>query len=66
MTSDDYRLIPANFILSTGSTLIGLVTAPLDPVITGIMLPIIFFTIGKGVDVAVRIYLAKRKDGGNV
>lgn len=56
-----YSFFPSNFLLSVGSGVIAMVTTPIDPVITGIVLPFVFFALGKGVDVVVKIYLEKRK-----
>ena len=33
----------------------------IDPVLTGLILPITFFVIGKMIDVAVRMHLEKKK-----
>ena len=65
MTHPDSYSNPVNFLLSLGSAAIAFVTSTIDPVITGIALPIAFFIAGKAVDVVVRIYLAsKEKDSG--
>jgi hypothetical protein len=57
--SNSYDLFPTNMLLSATSGVLAFITS-LDLAST-IILPVIFFVIGKGVDVAVRIYLEKRK-----
>lgn len=59
--SHDYSFFPSNFLLSAGTAVVGVMATAFDPIVTGLVLPIIFFAIGKGVDVAVRIYLHKKE-----
>jgi hypothetical protein len=61
MTFSDAYSNPVNLCLSACSTAIAFVTSTIDPVITGIAMPLIFFIAGKGIDVAVRIYLARKE-----
>ena len=58
--SHGYDLFPTNMLLSAGSGFVAMISN-LDPVIT-IVLPVAFFIVGKAVDVAVRIYLAKKDE----
>ncbi len=57
--SDDYRMIPTNFILSAFTGGYALFLANLEPILT-IGLPVLFFVLGKTVDVIVKFKLAKR------
>lgn len=51
--------MPTNALLSAGASTLAFI-ASVDPILT-IGLPIFFFVVGKAVDVAVKIYLSKRK-----
>ena len=57
--SDDYRMFPSNFILSAFTGGYALFMANLEPILT-IGLPVMFFVLGKAIDVIVKIKLAKR------
>lgn len=57
---EDYQVIPTNFLLSAGSGAVGFVMANWEPILT-FGLPVAFFVVGKIVDVAVRIHLAKKQ-----
>lgn len=56
-----YDSLPTNGILSAGSALLAFIVSGVDPVITGILMPILFFAIGKGIDIVVKVYLDKRR-----
>lgn len=58
--ADDYNHIPTNAILSAGSGALGFIMANWEPILT-VGLPILFFTVGKAIDVAVKLYIEKRK-----
>lgn len=57
--SHTYDVFPTNTVLSAGSGVLAFFMS-LEPALP-IILPIAFFILGKGIDVAVRIYLEKRK-----
>lgn len=57
--SHTYDVFPTNTVLSAGSGVLAFVMS-LEPALP-ILLPIAFFILGKGIDVAVKIYLEKRK-----
>lgn len=59
MTSHDYDLIPSNAILSALSGAVAFVMQ--SEILIGLVMPIAFFIVGKGVDVAVRVWIEKRK-----
>jgi hypothetical protein len=50
---------------SAGTTLLSTVSDGLLPIVSAIVLPIVFFAIGKTVDVAVQLYLNRRRRGSN-
>jgi hypothetical protein len=58
--SSDYQMMPTNFLLSAGAGGFAFFVANLDPVIT-VALPLVLFILGKGIDVAVKLYLEKKK-----
>ena len=58
---NQYDQLPTNGVLAGVSSFFGLVVGGIDPVYTGIILPIVLFAVGKGVDVALRVWLEGRK-----
>ncbi|MFZ9272064.1 MAG: hypothetical protein ACO24B_01470 [Ilumatobacteraceae bacterium] len=60
LTSDDYQMFPSNLVLSTVAGSYAFLLANLDTLLS-IGLPIAFFVVGKGIDVAVKLYLEKQK-----
>jgi hypothetical protein len=60
LDSSDYQLMPTNFLLSAGAGGFAFLMANLDPIIT-VGLPLVLFVLGKGIDVAVKLYLEKKK-----
>lgn len=61
MSSHEMNFIPTNLLLSGGSALMAFFFSSIDPMLTGLVLPVAFFLIGKTVDVLVRVYLEKKK-----
>jgi hypothetical protein len=59
ITSNSYEVFPTNTILSAGSGVLAFFMS-LEPALP-IILPIAFFIVGKAIDVAVKVYLEKRK-----
>lgn len=57
----DYDFFPVNFLLSLSSSAVAFFVSTLDPVITGLVLPIAFFTVGKIVDICVKVYIERKK-----
>jgi hypothetical protein len=60
LSADSYEHLPTNAALSGFSAVYAFFFAGLDPVVTGFILPIALFAIGKTVDVLVKIFLEKR------
>ena len=58
---NNYDSLPTNGVLAGVSSFFGLVVGGIDPVYTGIVLPIVLFAVGKGLDVAVKVWLDRRK-----
>ena len=50
------------WVSSTASLFAAIETRDLITIISAIVLPVIFFTIGKTVDVLVQLYLKRRED----
>lgn len=61
MLMDHYDALPTNGILSACSGFIAFIVSGVDPVITGIIMPIAFFAVGKALDLAVKVWLDKRR-----
>ena len=59
LDSHSYEFFPSNTILSAGSGVLAFLMS-LEPALP-IILPIAFFVVGKAIDVAVKVYLEKRK-----
>jgi len=59
--SQEHELFPSNFLLSFGSSAVAFFYTTLDPLVTAVLLPVVFFTVGKAIDVVVKLYLARRK-----
>lgn len=57
---DQYDSLPTNGILSGVSSFFGLVVSQIDPVYTGIVLPIALFAAGKLADFAFRLWREKK------
>lgn len=57
----NYDSLPTNGILSGLSSLIAFVVSGIDPVYTGIVLPIALWAVGKGIDVAIRVWFERRR-----
>ena len=49
--------------VSAGTTLLTNVSDGLIPLVSAVVLPIIFFTVGKTVDVLLQLYLRGREQG---
>lgn len=58
---NNYDSLPTNGVLAGVSSFFGLVVGGIDPVWTGIVLPIALFAAGKAVDVALRLYMERKK-----
>lgn len=56
-----YDNLPTNGVLAGFSSFLALIVSGIDPVYTGIVLPIVLFALGKGVDVAVRVWIERRR-----
>lgn len=56
-----YDQLPTNGVLAGVSSFFGLVVGGIDPVYTGIVLPIVLFAVGKGLDIAVKVWLERRR-----
>lgn len=56
-----YDSLPTNTILSGISGFFALAMAQIDPLLTGIILPVGLFLTGKLIDVAVRIYIERKR-----
>lgn len=57
----DFKNILLAWVSSISSIFAAIETKTLITIISAIVLPIVFFTIGKTVDVLVQMYLAKRQ-----
>lgn len=57
----DFKNILLAWISSISSIFTAIETKTLITIISAVVLPIVFFTIGKTVDVLVQMYLAKRQ-----
>jgi len=57
--SDDYSMFPSNLLLSSMAGGYAFFIANLEPILT-FGLPVALFLIGKGIDVAVKLYLSKK------
>lgn len=60
MLMEHYDSFPTNGILSAASGFLGFLISGVDPVISGIVMPLALFAIGKGIDIVLRLYLDKR------
>lgn len=58
----DYKNIFLAWASTTSSMLAAIEMKTLLTIISAIVLPVIFFTIGKTVDVAVQVYLRRRSE----
>ncbi len=58
---NNYDSLPTNGVLAGVSSFFGLVVGGIDPVYTGIVLPIVLFAVGKGLDIAVKVWLERRR-----
>lgn len=58
---DHYDSLPTNGVLSAASSFFALVVSGIDPVYTGIIMPIALFALGKIVDVVVKVYIERRR-----
>lgn len=56
----DYEMIPTNAILSSSAGAYAFFVANLEPLLT-VGLPIAFFVIGKGIDIAIKLYLHSKE-----
>lgn len=56
----DYEMIPTNAILSSATGAYAFFVANLEPLLT-VGLPIALFVIGKGIDVAIKLYLHSKE-----
>ena len=57
----DYKNILLAWVSTASSVFAALETKTVLTIISAIVLPVIFFTIGKTVDVAVQVYFRKRE-----
>ncbi|HEV7698693.1 MAG TPA: hypothetical protein VGO43_00545 [Pyrinomonadaceae bacterium] len=48
--------------VSAGTTLLSTIGDGLMPLVSAVVLPIVFFAIGKTVDVLVQLYINRRRD----
>ncbi|HEY2846694.1 MAG TPA: hypothetical protein VGI80_02690 [Pyrinomonadaceae bacterium] len=51
--------------VSAGTTLLANVSDGLMPLVSAVALPIVFFAIGKTVDVLVQLYINRKRRGKN-
>lgn len=61
--SEQYNFFPTNLLLSVFSGGLGFVIS--ENVIPAIVLPVLFFCVGKAIDVFLKIYLENRKNARN-
>ena len=61
---NDIKNIFIAWASSTTSVFAAIEYRELVTIVTAIVLPVVFFTIGKTVDVAVQLYLNKRRKSG--
>lgn len=57
-----YESLPTNGVLAGVSSFFGIVVGGLDPVWTGIALPVILWAAGKGVDVILKLWIERRRE----
>lgn len=58
---DHYDQLPMNGVLAGVSSFFGLVVSGIDPVWTGIVLPVALFAAGKVADFAFKVWLERRR-----
>jgi len=59
----DYKNIFLAWVSTTSSVFAAVETKTVLTIISAVVLPVIFFTIGKTVDVALQVYLRRKEEG---